>query len=336
MALSNIPVDQNATLHTFRPVQNAVSCVVLGIVFLVGLPGNALVIWIILRHIKTKSPTIQLILHLAFADFIVLITLPLWIHSLVNGWVYGELFCKTATFLIFCSLYASLFFITLVSVKRLMAALYPFATHGFIGKAIISIWVSAFLIAIYSLIIQKLENRNGQLKCVTSYSSGQQQIVICLFKLLVGFVVPFTTLLVCYTIVFKRIKQMTFQTRGKSEKLIIGVVVTFVLCWSPYQITNIITISSLMIESSNSEFALTLKNIVETMDIVTGTLVFISSCSNPILYAFAARRFKAGFKILSFAKLFEYINRPSEELQNPGRDNAEENSGRETEERIDP
>lgn len=67
----------------------AVACVILGLSFLVGAPGNVLVIWTILRHVKQRSHTVVIILHLAVADLLVLITLPLWIYSLVHTWVFG-------------------------------------------------------------------------------------------------------------------------------------------------------------------------------------------------------------------------------------------------------
>ncbi|CAB1450213.1 unnamed protein product [Pleuronectes platessa] len=78
----------------------AAACVILGLSFLVGAPGNLLVIWTILRHIKQRSHTVVLILHLAVADLLVLITLPLWIYSLAHSWVFGEASCKAIVFVI--------------------------------------------------------------------------------------------------------------------------------------------------------------------------------------------------------------------------------------------
>ncbi|KAK9542552.1 hypothetical protein VZT92_000404 [Zoarces viviparus] len=78
----------------------AVACVILGLSFLVGAPGNLLVIWTILRHVKQRSHTVVLILHLAVADLLVLITLPLWIYSLVHTWVFGEALCKALVYIV--------------------------------------------------------------------------------------------------------------------------------------------------------------------------------------------------------------------------------------------
>lgn len=77
-----------------------VACVILGLSFLVGVPGNLLVIWTILRHVQQRSHTVVLILHLAAADLLVLITLPLWIYSLAHSWVFGEASCKAMVYVI--------------------------------------------------------------------------------------------------------------------------------------------------------------------------------------------------------------------------------------------
>uniref|UniRef100_A0A671QS10 G-protein coupled receptors family 1 profile domain-containing protein n=1 Tax=Sinocyclocheilus anshuiensis TaxID=1608454 RepID=A0A671QS10_9TELE len=77
-------VSDNATvLDSWSSAGNTTACVILGVCFLVGTPGNLLVVWTILKHVKQCSHTVLLILHLAAADLLVLITLPLWIYSLL-------------------------------------------------------------------------------------------------------------------------------------------------------------------------------------------------------------------------------------------------------------
>lgn len=61
-------------------VANQVSSAVLGLCFLLGMPGNIMVVVVILRNFKKDNFTLQLILNLAASDMLSLITLPLWIH----------------------------------------------------------------------------------------------------------------------------------------------------------------------------------------------------------------------------------------------------------------
>ncbi|KAF6716927.1 C-C chemokine receptor type 1 [Oryzias melastigma] len=104
----------------------AVACVILGLSFLIGVPGNLFVIWTILRSMKRRSHTVMLILHLAVADTVVLITLPLWIYSMAHTWEFGEGTCKALVYFISTCMYSSIFFITLMSVERFVAISHPF------------------------------------------------------------------------------------------------------------------------------------------------------------------------------------------------------------------
>ncbi|XP_067853561.1 leukotriene B4 receptor 1-like [Heptranchias perlo] len=330
MMLTNTSVDQNRTLHTSTPVVNAVACVVLGLACLVGVPGNLIVIWTILCNIKQRSPTIVVILNLAVADFVVLVTLPFWIYFLADAWVFGIPFWKVTSCLIFSSMYASVFFITVMSVERLVGVLYPFTTQKWwkkvtVIKVVIGIWVSALLLAIPDVTLEIKLDANGRPR-KRIYSSDQHEVGILLLQTMVGFLIPFITLSVSYSCVSKRIKQMTFRTKNKSGMLIARVVITFVICWLPYHTGNIIKTSSLLARNSNSELAKKLDKVYQTMNDAAGALAFISSCINPILYAFAARSFKNGFKASNLASVFEQMNSSFKEKRDKGMNDTEHRS----------
>ncbi|XP_023675608.1 C-C chemokine receptor type 8-like [Paramormyrops kingsleyae] len=90
--------------------------VVLGLCFLICVPGNITVIVVILCH--------KLLLILAASDILCLISLPMWIYELFYGWNFGETSCKLMMYMVFCSLYGSLLMVTLMSVQRYVQILY--------------------------------------------------------------------------------------------------------------------------------------------------------------------------------------------------------------------
>ncbi|XP_038662692.1 leukotriene B4 receptor 1-like [Scyliorhinus canicula] len=312
MIPSNSTVEQNGTLHTAIPMQNAVACVLLGLACLVGVPGNLVVIKIILCNIKQRSSTIVIILSLAVADFVVLVTLPFWIYFLADAWIFGILLWKLTFYLIFTSMYASVFLITVMSVERLLGVLYPYMLQKWwkrarVSKVVICIWVSSFLLAIPTVTLELKMDENGR-PYQRVYSSNQQEIGLLLLETMVGFIIPFATLCVSYICVSKRIKQMVFRTRNRPMKLIASIVIAFVVCWFPYHTGNIVKTFSLLVRNSNSKLSKELDKVYQTMNDAAGALAFISSCINPILYAFATRSFKNGFKTSNFAKVFEQMN----------------------------
>ncbi|KAK1161870.1 leukotriene B4 receptor 1-like [Acipenser oxyrinchus oxyrinchus] len=297
----------------FWHIERPLACVILGLSFLIGVPGNLLVIVIILRHIKHRSHTVVLILNLAVCDFVVLVTLPVWIYSLADSWVFGKTFCKAIVYVIYSSMYGSVLLITLMSADRFVAIIYPFALQywkkkGVLLKVLAVIWILAFLFGIPTILTQRVDDVDGKLQCtVREYTSDMQEVVCLVLETLVGFAIPFSVLSICYACVGRRIKQMTFKTKQKSASLIASVVIAFALCWFPHHMFNLMTVVSVLIRKSYPEAAVRLDEVAQTGVLVSGALAFISSCINPLLYAFAARRFRSSLSESGFRKLFHYI-----------------------------
>ncbi|XP_051884665.1 uncharacterized protein LOC127577480 [Pristis pectinata] len=312
MLISNITVANNESLPTHLPVERAVACVVLSLACLIGIPGNLIVICTILFNITRRSSTIMLILTLAVADFVVLATLPFWIYSLAVAWIFGVFFWRLTLYLIFASMYTSVFLIMVMSLERLLGVLRPFAIQKWRKKArirnvIICILVLSLLLAVPNMTLEIKFDAEGR-PMHRVYSSGKQEIGLLLLTTLAGFLVPFITLIISYSFISKRIKQMSCQRKNRAGKLIASIVIAFVLCWLPFHAVNICRVTALLTENSNSGFSGRLNSTFLQLKEAAGALAFISSCVNPILYAFAARNFKTGFKAANLAKVFEQMN----------------------------
>ncbi|XP_026233383.1 leukotriene B4 receptor 1 [Anabas testudineus] len=301
-----------------------VACVILGLSFLVGVPGNLLVIWTILRHVKQRSHTIVLILHLAAADLLVVITLPLWIYSLARSWVFGEAFCKGMVYIINACMYSSVFLITVMSVERFVAVRYPFASAEWkrkkaLDKVLLVLWTAAFLFSIPVIPTQVVGNNSGEDRCLSrEYTSVTQELMCLLLETLVGYILPFSILVVCYGCLCSRITQMTFKSKRKSTVLIASVVVVFAICWTPHHIGNVLFFVYMAIEHPFPNTGHSLEEVRSTMTFVAGAMVFISSTVNPILYMFAARSFRSSLRDTGIQKLFHHISSTS-----PGEGNRE-------------
>nr|CAB3220655.1 type-1 angiotensin II receptor-like [Phallusia mammillata] len=97
-----------------------------GIVCIVGLLGNALIMYIMQFKIRQKSITDIYVTNLAVADFIFLFMLPFWaIEMGMNGrWIFGRVLCKSTSGSTYVYMYASVFFLAAMSVDRLFAVVF--------------------------------------------------------------------------------------------------------------------------------------------------------------------------------------------------------------------
>ncbi|XP_041815507.1 leukotriene B4 receptor 1-like [Chelmon rostratus] len=282
----------------------AVACVILGLSFLVGAPGNLLVIWTILRHVKQRSHTVMLILHLAAADLLVLITLPLWIYSLVDAWVFGGAFCKALVYIVSVCMFSSIFFITLMGVERFLAICHPFVmmrwkTKSFMNRCLVLVWLLSLFLAALASLTEPLDESEGAEQCFTrDFSSVTQAVILLCLETLGGFVVPFIILVICYCLVAAQLRKMNFNSKQKSMLLVHAVVIAFTLCWLPYHVINIVDRVCIL---SGTERECLPQSIVFS----SGALVFISSSVNPVLYAFFARNLQGSLEESRLVRLFQ-------------------------------
>lgn len=239
---------EESSVNSTWNIVRSVVCIILSLSFIIGTPGNCIVIWTVCTKMKQVSLSVLLILNLAIADVLVLITLPIWIYSFADSWIFGVIFCKMLVFIIYCSMYASIFLITALSLERLMAVFYPFKIQTYRRKEKISlivflIWFLSIAFGISVIPFQETEETNGRLLCTCrNYSSNRQKVSYLLLETLAGFVIPFLIICTCYVCVARRISRMTYHSKQRSERLIASVVVAFILCWVPHHLFNILDI----------------------------------------------------------------------------------------------
>ena len=102
------------------------------VVFAVGLPANAMAVWIFLFRTKKKHPSSIYMANLALADLLFVIWLPLKIsyHFDGNDWIYGEPLCKVLVGFFYGNMYCSILFIACLSVQRYWVVAHPLSPRS--------------------------------------------------------------------------------------------------------------------------------------------------------------------------------------------------------------
>ncbi|XP_057896945.1 proteinase-activated receptor 4 [Melospiza georgiana] len=102
------------------------------LVLLLGLPSNALALWVLATRAERPAPTVFL-MNLATADLLLISVLPFKIsyYFLGNHWPFGEGLCRLTTALFYGNMYCSVLLLSCISVDRYLAVAHPFSSRAF-------------------------------------------------------------------------------------------------------------------------------------------------------------------------------------------------------------
>ncbi|XP_073705008.1 leukotriene B4 receptor 2b [Garra rufa] len=285
---------------------------ILSIVFLLGVPGNLFIIWSILARARKRSVTTLLILNLALADgFLMCLTIFFIIYLAKQNWVFGYVMCKLLFYLCNTNMYASIMIITLMSLQRLVAVVWPtYLTACTRRRTVLlvlgGLWIVVFLLALPALIFrrtEKIDNGKERTVCATYHKNPQHGVFQYTLETVVGFLVPYMIIVSSYVCILRRLRQTMFKRRIRSENLIQAIIVTFCIFWLPYHCINIVQVVAAL--TPEGFLKKKLDNIWKSSRAVTSALAFISSCANPVLYALAGRSYIKADGVAFMARLFE-------------------------------
>ncbi|XP_066488673.1 C3a anaphylatoxin chemotactic receptor [Tiliqua scincoides] len=159
--------------------RSAGSLAIFSITFLLGLPGNGLVIWIIGLKMK-RTVTTTWYLHLAVADLTCCLSLPFSIVALVSPdfWPFGWLLCKIIPSVIIFNMFASVFLLTTISIDRCLVVLKPVWCQNHrtlrLSSVVCSIvWLLAFIMSCPAFIYrQTVIDKFNNTRCVNNWYSN--------------------------------------------------------------------------------------------------------------------------------------------------------------------
>ncbi|XP_070827084.1 lysophosphatidic acid receptor 5b [Chaetodon trifascialis] len=152
--MCNFNVTENGTELGMR---NTAYALVFGSVTTLGLPLNALSLWILLRRHSLKSPNAVFMVNLAVSDLLLVISLPMRVYFYATGtWPLGPMACIWITMLFRNNIRSSSIFITFICVDRLLAVVYPLRSRRVRTSS--NAWKSAALVWLFVLLVNIQES----------------------------------------------------------------------------------------------------------------------------------------------------------------------------------
>lgn len=300
---------------------------VYSVVCVLGLVGNLLVLHLMKSKRAWKKSSINMfVTGLAFTDFQFVLTLPFWAveNALDFTWPFGRIMCKTVSYVTATSMYASVFFLTAMSVERYRSVASALKStrrhrHPSARCAALAMWVAASAAALPHAIFSTTATVSNEDLCLVKFpdQNGDAQFWLGLYhaqKVLLGFLVPLIIISVCYLLLLrfvtlKRTNMSSTRRRSKVTRSVTIVVLSFFLCWLPNQA---LTAWGILIKLNAVYFSYEYYAAQVYVFPVTVCLAHSNSCLNPLLYCLMRREFRKALK-----ELFWQMASPSLTLTRP-------------------
>ncbi|XP_046890015.1 relaxin-3 receptor 1 [Hypomesus transpacificus] len=298
----DIPADGSPTLRIMISIVYSVVCAA-------GLVGNLLVFFLMKVRRGRKRSTINFfILNLAMTDFQFVLTLPFWAvdTAMDFSWPFGNAMCKIISSVTVMNMYASVFFLTAMSVTRywsVASALKDRTRNRYCSVRWVSavLWVSATVATAPTAIFSTVTNVAGEKLCLLRFPEGHYWLALYhLQKILVAFVFPMLIVTVCYLLLlrFVRLRSMNnnhIKRRSRVTKSVTIVVLSFFLCWMP---NHAITFWGVLVKFNVVNWDKSYYIVHTYVFSVTVCLAHANSCLNPVLYCLMRREFRKMLKDL--------------------------------------
>ncbi|KFZ67173.1 P2Y purinoceptor 1, partial [Podiceps cristatus] len=189
------------------------------------------------------------------------------------------------------NLYASIGFLTCISVHRYLGIVHPLKARGRCQGATSSVWLSAmvwvWVIAQVApdFAFSKMDNKGMQCHDTTGHENLGVYLPYTMAITMTGFAIPFLIIIGCYchvVVVLCRNDTVDLSLRRRSIRLVILVMVLFSICFLPYHIFRNLNLLSRSWQLQGS-CTQALKNIYISYQVTRGLASF-NSALNPLLY----------------------------------------------------
>ncbi|XP_061073675.1 C5a anaphylatoxin chemotactic receptor 1 [Conger conger] len=287
------------------PPQTA-ALVCYGLVFLLGVPGNAVVAWVTVFRMPRSANT-QWFSHLALADLLCCLSLPLLMVPLARDqhWPYGWLGCKLLSGVFNLTMYCSVLLLVLISLDRWLLVSRPVwcqnhRTARRAGWACLGVWVLALLLSLpHALHMEERVMGRAKVVCESPPLTRAVAWTLEALRSVLGFALPFLVIVACHGVVYCRTVRGAGGARSpRTLRVICAVVVSFFACLLPLHVTSL---AALLVPADSPR-----RPGVRLAGVLTLCLAYFNCCLNPLLYVCLGRSFKDSLR-RSVRGLFSFL-----------------------------
>nr|QBE90575.1 CXC chemokine receptor type 2 [Larimichthys crocea] len=279
--------------------------IILLIIFVLAIPGNLLVGWVISTTKQPLTPSDVYLFHLTIADGLMALSIPFWALALVKGWIFGDFMCKALNLVFEANFYTSIIFLACISIDRYLVIVRSsdsLKSRQRMCSWVIcaAVWALGGALSLPALFYDatKLDPDKKLMICSENFDIGSAsswRFATRVFRHVFGFFIPLCVMVTCYSITIARLLHTRGFQKHRAMKVIMVVVIAFLLCWAPYHITMVV---DTIIRADLIVFDCAKRTSVTMALALTNCFALLHSCINPVLYAFVGEKFRRNMTLL--------------------------------------
>jgi len=301
------------------------------VVFVLGVAGNTLVIFVVVRNSMMQTITNIFIANLAVSDITMcLLAVPFTpISGLLQEWPFGDALCHLVPMTLGVSVYVSTLTSIAIAVDRYCVIVHPFLRRMRVRTClllIVVIWLIAVTVSLPMALYQDLVwNEDGQFySCEENWPGPASRKLFTVISLVLQYIVPCVIITYCYARVSAALRrrargtigtrssscrqtsendhsdtrnQMKLRRKRRTNRMLIAMVAIFAVCWLPL---NVILLTLEYDESlAYSPYFL-------FVFFAAHVVAMSSTVYNPFLYAWMNDNFRKEFR-----RVFPCLEAPS-------------------------
>nr|XP_060476675.1 B2 bradykinin receptor [Panthera onca]XP_060476676.1 B2 bradykinin receptor [Panthera onca] len=296
---------QGCVYDEWRSWLNAIQAPFLWVLFVLAALENIFVLGVFCLH-KSSCTVAEIYLgNLAAADLLLACGLPFWAITIAHNfdWLFGEVLCRVVNTMLYMNLYSSICFLMLVSIDRYLALVKTMSMGRMRGVRwaklySLVIWGCTLLLSSPMLAFRTMKEYTAEgynvTACLIVYPSRTWEVFTNVLLNSVGFLLPLVVITFCTAQIMKVLRNnemqkfKEIQTERKATVLVLAVLLLFVTCWLPFQVSTFLdTLLRLNILSGCWD-----EHIVDVFTQIASYMAYSNSCLNPLVYVIVGKRFR--------------------------------------------
>jgi len=291
------------------------------VIFVLGVAGNILVVYVVARNSMMQTITNVFIANLAVSDIMMcLLAVPFTpISGLLQAWPFGQALCHLVPMTLGVSVYVSTLTSTAIAVDRYCVIVHPFLRRMHISACLVLIaviWLVATSISMPLALYQHLVwIADGEFySCEENWPGSASRQLFTIISIVLQYVVPCIVIIYCYSRVSLALRRrarraignssrlstcmtddehgelrsrMKLRRKRRTNRMLIAMVAIFAVCWLPL---NVIFLSLEYDESLGASPYFLL------IFFAAHVIAMSSTVYNPFLYAWMNDNFRKEFR----------------------------------------